>query len=95
MLFEWLFERKNPGPVGTIDVQSPEITTRGPVATRHLRLITALSGQSSGGAVRELWLDPDGLVVKEERQVSLRVRATFVGVLTYEERASFLLSGRP
>ena len=70
-------------------------TAAGPVATRHLRLITALSGQSSGGAVRELWLDPDGLVVKEERQVSLRVRATFVGVLTYEERASFLLSGRP
>jgi AcrR family transcriptional regulator len=70
-------------------------TAAGPVATRHLRLITALSGQSSGGAVRELWLDPDGLVVKEERQVSLRVRSTFVGVLTYEERASFLLSGRP
>jgi hypothetical protein len=34
-------------------------------------------------------------VVKEERQVSLRVRSTFVGVLTYEERASFLLSDRP
>ena len=63
--------------------------------TRHLRLITALSGQSSGGAVRDLWLDPDGLAVKEERQVSLRVRSPFVGVLTYQEQASFLLSGRP
>jgi hypothetical protein len=70
-------------------------TDAGPVATRHLRLITALSGRSSGGAVRELWLDPDGLVVKEERQVSLRVRSGFVGLLTYEERASFLLTGRP
>jgi hypothetical protein len=77
--------------VGPETVQTPA----GPVPARHLRLITALSGQSTGGAVRELWLDPDGLVVKEERQVNLRVRSGFVGVLTYEERASFLLSGRP
>jgi hypothetical protein len=77
--------------VGPETVQTPT----GPVPTRHLRLITALSGQSSGGAVRDLWLDPDGLAVKEERQVSLRVRSPFVGVLTYQEQASFLLSGRP
>ena len=70
-------------------------TATGPVATRHLRLITALSGQSSGGAVRELWLDPDGLVVKEQRQVNLRVRSGFVGLLTYQEQATFLLTGRP
>ena len=70
-------------------------TDAGPVATRHLRLITALSGQSTGGAVRELWLDPTGLVVKEQRQVSLRVRSAFVGLLTYEEQASFLLTSRP
>jgi hypothetical protein len=70
-------------------------TAAGPVATRHVRLVTALSGQSSGGAVRDLWLDRDGLVVKEDRQVSLKVRSVFVGLLTYEERASFQLSGRP
>ncbi|HJW62479.1 MAG TPA: hypothetical protein VJ849_03195, partial [Actinomycetes bacterium] len=70
-------------------------TAAGPVATRHLRLLTALSGQSSGGAVRDLWLAPDGLVVKEEREVSLKVRSGFVGLLTYDERASFLLAGRP
>jgi hypothetical protein len=70
-------------------------TGAGPVTTRHLRLITALSGRSSGGAVRDLWLDRDGLVVKEDRQVSLKVSSVFVGRLTYEERASFLLSGRP
>jgi hypothetical protein len=70
-------------------------TGAGPVATRHLRLLTALSGQSSGGAVRDLWLDGDGLVVKEEREVSLKVRSGFVGLLTYEERAGFLLTGRP
>jgi hypothetical protein len=66
-------------------------TAAGPVATRHVRLLTALSGRSSGGAVRDLWLDPDGLVVKEERAVSLKVRSAFVGLLTYDERASFLL----
>jgi hypothetical protein len=70
-------------------------TTAGPVATRRLRLVTALSGQSTGGAVRELWLDADGLVVKETRQVSLQVRSAFVGRLTYEEQASFLLAARP
>jgi hypothetical protein len=77
--------------LGPETVQTPA----GPVPTRHLRLLTALSGRSSGGAVRDLWLDPDGLVVKEERQVELRVHAPFVGLLTYRERASFLLSGRP
>ena len=70
-------------------------TGAGPVATRHLRLLSALSGQSSGGAVRDLWLDRDGLVVKEERQVALRVRSGFVGLLSYEEQASFLLTRRP
>ena len=77
--------------VGPETVQTPA----GPVPTRHLRLLTGLFGQSSGGAVRDLWLDPEGLAVKEERQVRLRVRSPFVGVLTYEERASFLLTGRP
>jgi hypothetical protein len=77
--------------VGRETVQTPA----GPVATRHVRLLTALSGRSTGGAVRDLWLDPDGLVVKEEREVSLRVRSGFVGLLTYDERASFLLAGRP
>ena len=77
--------------VGRETVQTPA----GPVAARHLRLLTALSGQSSGGAVRDLWLDPDGLVVKEEREVSLKVRSGFVGLLTYDEQASFLLTGRP
>ena len=38
---------------------------------------------------------PDGLVVKEEREVSLKVRSGVVGLLTYDERASFLLTGRP
>jgi hypothetical protein len=70
-------------------------TPAGPVATRHLRLITALSGRSEGGAVRDLWLDRDGLVVREERRVRLRVRSPFVGLVTYEEEASFLLTGRP
>ena len=70
-------------------------TGAGPVPARHLRLLSALSGQSSGGAVRDLWLDRDGLVVKETREVALRVRSGFVGLLSYEERASFVLTRRP
>jgi len=66
-----------------------------PVPTPPQRQLTPHTRQSSGGAVRDLWLDPDGLVVREERQVGLRVRSGFVGLLTYEERASFVLSGRP
>jgi hypothetical protein len=83
--------------VNTTTYLGPETvrTPLGPVATRHLRLVTALSGQSSGGAVRDLWLDADGLVVRERREVSLKVRSGFVGLLTYEERAGFLLSARP
>ena len=86
--------RSRPTPPST-SAPRPSRPPAGPVATRHLRLLTALSGQSSGGAVRDLWLDPDGLVVKEEREVSLKVRSGFVGLLTYDERASFLLTGRP
>jgi hypothetical protein len=70
-------------------------TGAGPVAARHLRLLTALTGRSAGGALRDLWLDADGLVVKEERQVSLEVRSGFVGRLRYREEASFLLDARP
>jgi hypothetical protein len=92
-----LLSGRPPGAARSWRCVGPETvqTGTGPVATRHLRLITALSGQSSGGAVRDLWLDRDGLVVREERQVELRVRSGFVGLLTYRERASFLLSGRP
>jgi hypothetical protein len=70
-------------------------TAVGRAAARHLRLVAALSGRSSGGAVRDLWLDRDGLVLREERRVSLRVRSGFVGLLAYDERASFVLAGRP
>ena len=83
--------------VNTTTYLGPETvpTPLGPVPTRHLRLVTALSGRASGGAVRDLWLDADGLVVREQREVSLEVRSGFVGLLSYEERASFLLSARP
>jgi hypothetical protein len=33
MLLEWLFERKNRGAVGTVEVQAPETTPRGGVVT--------------------------------------------------------------
>jgi hypothetical protein len=93
----WRCVQGTSASVNTTSYLGPETvpTGDGPVATRHLRLITALSGRSSGGAVRDLWLDRHGLVVKEHRQVELRVHSAFVGLLTYREQASFLLSGRP
>src|SRR4029450_1155483 len=93
----WRCVQGTSASVNTTTFVGPETlpTPGGPVATRHLPLVTPLPGQSSGGAVRDLWLDPDGLVVKEERQVGLKVRSGFVGLLTYEERATFVLSGRP
>jgi hypothetical protein len=33
MLFEWLFERKNPGAVGTFEVEAPESIVRSPLVT--------------------------------------------------------------
>lgn len=33
MLFEWLFERKNPGAVGTFEVQAPDAVPRRPALT--------------------------------------------------------------
>jgi hypothetical protein len=61
---------------------------------RHLRVVTALRGQSTGAAVRDLWLDPQGLVLREERLVRLVVRSGFVGRLVYQERATFQLTSR-
>ena len=93
----WRCVQGTSASVNTTTYLGPETvwTPLGPVPTRHLRLVTALSGRASGGAVRDLWLDADGLVVREQREVSLEVRSGFVGLLTYEERASFVLSGRP
>lgn len=62
-----------------------------PVRARHLRVVVGLRGQSTGGAVRDLWLDPQGLVLREERLVHLVVRSGFTGLVTYDEQATFEL----
>jgi len=64
------------------------------VRARHLRLTTALAGTSTGGAVRDLWLDRDGLVLRERRVVHLVVATGFVGHASYDERATFELVSR-
>ena len=66
----------------------------GLAGARHLRVVTALTGQSTGAAVRDLWLDRDGLVLREERLVRLVVRSGFVGRVVYDERATFTLVAR-
>jgi hypothetical protein len=62
------------------------------VRARHLRLTTALAGTATGGAVRDLWLDGDGLVVRERRRVHLVVTTAFVGRASYDEQATFELA---
>jgi hypothetical protein len=64
------------------------------VRARHLRLTTALAGTSTGGAVRDLWLGADGLVLRERRLVHLVVATSFVGHTSYHEQASFELASR-
>ena len=76
--------------VGTEAVAVGSATVR----ARHLRLTTALAGTSTGGAIRDLWLDGDGLVLRERRLVHLVVATTFVGHTTYDEQATFELVSR-
>lgn len=52
---------------------------------------TVLRGGATGGAVRRLCLDADGLVRSEERSVGIRVRSAFVGDVDYVEQATFTL----
>ena len=76
--------------VGTETVQ----VGSSPVRARRVRVVTGLTGQSTGGAVRDLWLDPQGLVLREERLVHLVVRFGFTGLVAYDERATFELVSR-
>lgn len=52
---------------------------------------TVLRGSDNGVAVRRLCVAPSGLVLHEERSVSIAVRSAFVGLVQYTERATFRL----
>lgn len=54
-------------------------------------ITTILRGSNAGAAVRRLCVAPSGLVLHEERSVSIAVRSRFVGLVQYTERATFRL----
>lgn len=69
-----------------------EVEVGGTVQPCERRTITTiLRGSNTGAAVRRLCLAPSGLVLHEERSVSIAVRSAFVGLVQYTEQATFSL----
>jgi len=64
---------------------------------RHTRWTTTFTGATEGTAVVEDWFDPaTGLVLKETRNIGLRVGSVFVGKIDYVDISAFtLLSLQP
>ena len=63
-----------------------------PLPARHVRWTTLFSGATIGGAVVEDWFDPvSGLVLRETRDIALKVGSQFVGRLDYTDKSAFTL----
>ena len=67
------------------------------VPARHTRWTTIFSGATTGSAVVHDWFDPrTGLVLRETRDIALRVGSPFVGMLDYRDVSTYdLLSTEP
>jgi hypothetical protein len=64
---------------------------------RHTKWSTQFSGATQGSAVVDDWFDATtGLVLREERNIGLKVGSAFVGDVTYIDISSYtLLSAKP
>jgi len=63
-----------------------------PLPARHTRWTTLFSGATIGGALVDDWFDPStGLLLKETRDIKLKVGSQFVGRLDYTDRSAFTL----
>ncbi len=61
-----------------------------PVQARHTRWTTTFGGATSGTAVVDDWFHPaTGLVLREKRQIGLRVGSPFVGTIGYIDNSDF------
>lgn len=59
---------------------------------RHLKWSTQFSGATQGSAIVDDWFDPTtGLVLREERNIGLKVGSPFVGDVTYIDVSSYTL----
>ncbi|MDQ6927899.1 MAG: hypothetical protein M3159_04460 [Actinomycetota bacterium] len=62
------------------------------LAARHTRWTTQFSGATEGSAVVDDWFDPaTGLVLREQRNIGLKVGSAFVGDVTYIDVSSYAL----
>ena len=70
-----------------------EVTVAGrPLQARHTRWTTTFSGATKGTAVVDDWFDPaTGLVLREKREIGLRVGSPFVGAVGYTDSSDFTL----
>lgn len=60
------------------------------VPARHTRWTTLFSGATQGTAVVDDWFDPTtGLVLREKREIGLRVGSPFVGDVGYTDSSEF------
>lgn len=60
--------------------------------SRHTRWVTKFSGATVGSAVVDDWFDPaTGLVLREERNIGLKVGSGFVGDVTYIDVSTYTL----
>jgi hypothetical protein len=63
-----------------------------PMQARHTRWTTLFSGATRGTAVVDDWFDPsNGLVLRERRNIGLRVGSPFVGTVAYIDTSEFTL----
>ncbi len=63
-----------------------------PRPARRTRWTTIFSGATEGSAVVDDWFDPDtGLVLREDRNIALRVGSPFVGPVTYVDISAYRL----
>ena len=61
-----------------------------PVRARHTRWTTTFTGATKGTAVVDDWFEPaTGLVLRERREIGLRVGSPFVGHVGYTDHSEF------
>jgi hypothetical protein len=70
------------------------VTVEGvPLPARHTRWTTEFSGATVGAAVVDDWFDPStGLLLREKRNIALRVGSGFVGRLSYTDVSEYVLA---
>ena len=77
----------------TVYLADESVTVEGTaLPARHTRWTTEFSGATVGAAVVDDWFDPaTGLLLREKRNIALRVGSKFVGRLSYTDVSEYTL----